>query len=491
MATSALKREEVSAANLLIIISTNGKPFISCSFCSAQERRPPPTTLTLIRQGGNGTRSRRCAQPKMEQAVRAAAGGVATRAGAALDLPRAALALPLGYTGAFTVIAEHDGGITVALQAEGGAGIGPSNVVWYRQGGAPRRWTDSGRGWFPHAYCMQDPELGAEKARQAAQSFDGHRWGLGFLIFQKGAPNLRVPHPDESESWAFGMLLDQDAAAAEQRPVVGWCLATCHGGPAQCSSGAARAERDFDGRCHGSDHLSLRVGDVLAPMQHSAAADGWCFGALLLDRESLTASPPELLPPQGLFGTYSGAIAWLDDPPLIQGSGTFHGRAPRGSGVIALCCVGCRAGSTSAWQNLQGEAKLRSGRMSFPKGARNKSDGESILECARREWYEETGIALSRVRFLPGAHLDDAHTGTRYLLAPCGPPALSSDELDACGKEPWKPPREDISDDDPIESAQWVRVEDVVQLITPKQCISGGPCSIVDRSCGVAAGINR
>ena len=247
--------------------------------------------------------------------------------------------------------------------------------------------------------------------------------------------------------------------------MVGWFPATCQGDPAQCSSGAVRAEWNFDGRCRGSDHLSLRVGDVLVPMQHSAAADGWCFGALLLDREFPTALPPELLPPKGLFGTSSGAIAWPETPPLIHELGKCHGRAPRGSGIISLCWL-------QGGQHVCLCAK-RKGKMRFPKGARKKADDESILECARREWSEETGISLSRVRFLPGAHLDEAHTGTRYLLAQCGPPALSSDEPDACGKESWKPPREDPADDDPIESVQWVPVADAVQLHRSSVLVAG------------------
>ena len=114
--------------------------------------------------------------------------------------------------------------------------------------------------------------------------------------------------------------------------------------------------------------------------------------------------------------------------------------------------------------------------MSFPKGGRKKAEGESesILDCARREWSEETGISLSRVGFLPGAYLDEARTGTRYFLAWCGPPALSSDEPDAaCERKSWKPPREDPADDDPIESVQWVRVEDAVQLHRSSVLVAG------------------
>ena len=91
-----------------------------------------------------------------------------------------------------------------------------------------------------------------------------------------------------------------------------------------------------------------------------------------------------------------------------------------------------------------------------------------------REWPEETGISLSRVGFLPGAYLDEARTGTRYFLAWCGPPALSSDEPDAaCERKSWKPPRGDPADDDPIESVQWVRVEDAVQLHRSSVLVAG------------------
>ena len=239
-------------------------------------------------------------QQPMGEAARAAADGAATRAG---DPP----ALRTGATGYFFVVeAQGDGVFTVHF--------------WLQQERATRRWTESGRGWFPNAFCKEDPELRAEKARQAAQPFDGSACGPEYLIFEKGAPILRVPHPDESESWAFGMLLDQDAAAAK-RPAVGWFPPNCEGkDPAQCSSGALRAEWWFDGRDYGNgkDHLSLRVGDVLVPMQHSAAADGWCFGALLFENEFPTATPPELLPPKGLFGTSLGAIAWHEDPIIRE-----------------------------------------------------------------------------------------------------------------------------------------------------------------------------
>ena len=52
-----------------------------------------------------------------------------------------------------------------------------------------------------------------------------------------------------------------------------------------------------------------------------------------------------------------------------------------------------------------------------------------------------------------------------FLMALCWPPALGSNETDACGQgmRAWKHPRRDHADLDPIVSAQWVRVDFVVQ----------------------------
>ena len=95
------------------------------------------------------------------------------------------------------------------------------------------------------------------------------------------------------------MLLDQDAAAAK-RPAVGWFPPNCVGkDPAQCSSGALRADWWLDARIfgNGKDHLNIRVGDVLVPMRHHAAAGGWCFGVLLREDKFPTVTPPALPPP--------------------------------------------------------------------------------------------------------------------------------------------------------------------------------------------------
>ena len=131
----------------------------------------------------------------------------------------APLALQPGFTGFFTVV-EVDWRrreCTVALRDGEGNALGHT-VVWLPpKKRAPRRWTESGRGWFPKSYCQEHPALpAADMARQAAEAFDGSINGPEYLIFPQGAPILRVDHPEQCESWAFGMLLDQ--AAAEARP---------------------------------------------------------------------------------------------------------------------------------------------------------------------------------------------------------------------------------------------------------------------------------
>ena len=130
--------------------------------------------------------------------------------------------------------------------------------------------------------------------------------------------------------------------------------------------------------------------------------------------------------------------------------------------------------------------------MSFPKGGR-KND-EPALDCAEREWLEETGISSSRVRFLPGAYLDDAFIGTRYFLAQCDHPAQGSEEPDACGEEcngtrSWKPPGEDPQDRDPIVSAQWVRVEDALKLRSGfNPFLAAGRVALLEAAVGMLRG---
>jgi len=382
-----------------------------------------------------------------------------------VEQPHILLNLQKGDTGEFTVRDMLPGGGCSVDLRDGEGNALDHTVVWLPpKKRAPRRWTEIGRGWFPKSYCQEHPALpAADMARQAAEAFDGSINGPEYLIFPQGAPFLRVDHPEESKSWAFGMLLDQ--AAAQERPVLGWFPVTYEGDPAQCSNGPIRADYDFDAHAQGytSDYLILRQVDVLVPMWHSGADGMWGFGALLTEKEFPTATPPDFLPPEGLFRTSPRAIAGHEDP-IITATGLYHGQRPRGSGVIALRWL---QGGQHVCLVESRKARRNWGAMSFPKGGR-KND-EPALDCAEREWLEETGISSSRVRFLPGAYLDEARTGTRYFLAQCDPPAQGSGEPDdACGEEcngtrSWKPPGEDPQDRDPIVSAHWVRVEDAVK----------------------------
>ena len=174
-------------------------------------------------------------------------------------------------------------------------------------------------------------------ARKAAKSFDGSDYGSDYLNFLEGAPILRVDHPEETELWAFGVLLDQ--AAEGERPVSGWFPESYWGDLAECSNGPLQACSDFDAQEYGSAYLSFRHGDVLVPMRHSEADDAWSFGALLLDTESSMALPRHILP-QGRLVAGSGSVEdfsdWPDSP-VIQERGRFQDRPPRGAGIIAIC----------------------------------------------------------------------------------------------------------------------------------------------------------
>ena len=209
------------------------------------------------------------------------------------------LGLHLGYTGFFTVIKEdvQRREYTVLLRDRSGNDIGTSAWRFHEspaaaetrgKGGERSRLTESRRGWFPKSHCQEHPALPVDLARKAAKSFDGSDYGSDYLNFLEGAPILRVDHQEETELWAFGVLLDH--AAEGKRPVSGWFPASYWGDLAECSSGVLQASRDFDAREYGSAYLSFCHGDVLVPMRHSEADGAWSFGALLLDTESLIFS---------------------------------------------------------------------------------------------------------------------------------------------------------------------------------------------------------
>ena len=97
--------------------------------------------------------------------------------------------------------------------------------------------------------------------------------------------------------------------------------------------------------------------------------------------------------------------------------------------------------------------------MSFPNGGLR---GDRVLEGAKREWLEETGISTDRLRVVQGAHLDETGLGCRYLLARCEAPSPGSGEPDEKAMV-WWPPCEDPADRDPIVQAQWMSLRDVFE----------------------------
>merc|ERR1712008_32616 len=97
------------------------------------------------------------------------------------------------------------------------------------------------------------------------------------------------------------------------------------------------------------------------------------------------------------------------------------------------------------------------GRPSFPKGGRKAA--ETLRQAAFREWYEECGIPGERLQLVHGFHVDEPMIGVRYLVAHCIPRANSSGpDPPTAGESAWKPPAEDLSDNDPIIKARWVSV---------------------------------
>jgi len=142
--------------------------------------------------------------------------------------------------------------------------------------------------------------------------------------------------------------------------------------------------------------------------------------------------------------------AW-PETPTIQGRGRHEGCPPRCAGIIAVCSI-----NQTSFVCL---CEKKNGNTSYPKGG---LDGDTVLVGAKREWSEEAGISMSRLRLLRGGFLDEPRIGCRYLLARCAPPDPNSDEPDA-GSTEWTPPMEDANDLDCIAIARWVPVSDVVK----------------------------
>ena len=142
--------------------------------------------------------------------------------------------------------------------------------------------------------------------------------------------------------------------------------------------------------------------------------------------------------------------SWLENP-VIKGKGSsssrYAGYLPQGAGIIAVM--------EERGEQLVCVTEKRSGVLSFPKGGLKRQ--ETVFQGAEREWQEETGISVERLKILWGARLDEAKYGCRYLLATCAPAEAGSDDPDYDRYE-WQPPNEDIHDHDPIVCASWMPV---------------------------------
>lgn len=97
----------------------------------------------------------------------------------------------------------------------------------------------------------------------------------------------------------------------------------------------------------------------------------------------------------------------------------------------------------------------RKGSLGFPKGA---AQHEAPLDCALREWHEETGLPVNRLRLLNSIVFVDSLFGCHYFVATWLPHDSDAGPAEASGELCWAPPCEDPHDPDPIVMAQWMDV---------------------------------
>ena len=104
----------------------------------------------------------------------------------------------------------------------------------------------------------------------------------------------------------------------------------------------------------------------------------------------------------------------------------------------------------------------------FPKGGEKDLDGadprhgpfETILQNAVREVREETSVTLKRLIMIKDIYIDEANTGTRYMVAVCLAPFPGEPDY---MKSTWKPLNEDKDDKDPVIDTRWVAVDTVIE----------------------------
>ena len=158
----------------------------------------------------------------------------------------------------------------------------------------------------------------------------------------------------------------------------------------------------------------------------------------------------------------------------------------RGAGIIALLC---KPGGDKFVCIVEKNNSVQG----FPKGGSAPMDRSDLVCTALREWLEEAGIAVARLRLLlpldvclpvvrDGVSSSNARVlpekakyllaeeriGIRYFAALCDDP---SDRREPDWHEyqnervlrQWKPPFEDPNDRDPIVRASWVNVNDALK----------------------------
>eukprot|EP00439_Symbiodinium_sp_Y106_P018363 s1904_g2.t1 len=163
-------------------------------------------------------------------------------------------------------------------------------------------------------------------------------------------------------------------------------------------------------------------------------------------------------PPAATQASQAARGAWPEVPALSGGN--WHGRPPRGAGVIAFRSVqeeGADAESEASVYVCLVESSSK--KLSFPKGGKKFSDG-SVLDCAYRELLEETGIRQDRLNLYTGLHVDEDRFGCRYILAEVSCQRSDLDfEITDSG---WAPPHEDPTDKDPVVRAHWAPLRAVL-----------------------------